>query len=181
MLSVVDGDVFGRVTNLGRAAAEAVARAVGGASWDAFDASRCIDALLAAAPDGIPSLVTVASELAALRDSPLLARVETDGALRRIHEATLASGSTELDLILRSHVVRSILHSEFALRTILDRFCGQLLERAILTGRGGFMEHYGSRRHGSRRPLCDGAAGCRSVRRGHHGCGGVRDVSTVRG
>lgn len=97
MLSGVDGDVFGRVTKLGRAAADAVARALAGESWDAFHASRCIDALLAAA----------------------------------------------LDLILRSAVERSILRGDFVLRSILERFCGQLLDRAVLTGRGGYIEDHG--------------------------------------
>jgi hypothetical protein len=139
----VDGDVFGKVTKLGRAAADAVARAIGGESWDAFHASRCIDTLLIAA-DGIPSLVAIVAELAGLRGSPLLARFETEGALRRIREATLASGCTELDLILRSNVERSVLRGELALRTILERFFSQLLDRAILTGRGGFMENHGA-------------------------------------
>ena len=76
MVSSVDGDVFGRVTKLGRAAAEAVARAVAGESWDPFYASRFIDTLVGAA-DGIPSLATVVAELAALRRSPLLAALET--------------------------------------------------------------------------------------------------------
>jgi hypothetical protein len=142
MLSDVDGDVFGRVTKLGRAAAEAVARALAGESWDAFHASRCIDALVVAA-DGIPSLVIIASELAGLRNSPLLARLGTEDALQRIREATLGRGCTELDLILRSAVERSVLRGEFVLQSILERFCGQLLERTVLTGRGGFIEEHG--------------------------------------
>lgn len=139
----MDGDVFGRVTRLGRAAAEAVARAIGGESWDPFYAERCIDDLIVAA-GGIPSLIVVVGELGALRDAPLLARFQREDALRRIREATHASGSTELDLILRSSAERLILRGEFRLGAILERFFGQLLERSVLTGRGGFMEQYGS-------------------------------------
>jgi hypothetical protein len=145
MLSVVDGDVFGRVTKLGRAASDAVARALSGASWDPFCASRCIDTLVVAA-NGIPSLGVVVAELKALHNSPPLAPLGRDGALQRIREATLASGCTELDLILRSNVERSILRGEFVLRPVLERFCGQLLDRAILVGRAGFMEDYGASR-----------------------------------
>jgi hypothetical protein len=143
MLSDVDGDVFGSVTKLGRAAADAVWRALGGEPWDPFYASRCVDTLIDAA-DGLPSLVTVIRELAALRDSPLLAGVETEGALGRIRDATLASDCTDLDLILRSNVERSVLRGELRLERILDRFCRQLLDRAVLDGRGGFMEQYGT-------------------------------------
>ena len=152
MLSVVDGDVFGKVTKLGRAAADAVARAVAGQAWDPFHATKCIDTLLVAA-DGIPSLVTVVTELAALRGSPLLARLETDAALQRIRDAVLTSGCTELDLILRSNVERSVLRGEFALRPILERFCEQLLDRAILVGRAGFMEEYGTAQLDSARAM----------------------------
>jgi hypothetical protein len=138
----VDGDVFGKVTKLGRAASDAVARALAGGTWDAFHASRCIDALIAAA-DGIPSLIVIDAELASLRTSPLFARLETENVLGRIRDASIGLGCTELDLILRSSVERSVLRGEFGLPAVLERFCGQLLERAILTGRGGFIEEHG--------------------------------------
>lgn len=163
MLSVVDGDVFGRVTKLGRAAAEGVARAINGAPWDRFHASRCIDRLLGAA-NGIPSLVTVIAELEVLRGSPLLARLEREGALQRIRQATLAEGCTELDLILRSTVERCILRDEFVLRPILQRFCEQLLDRAVLVGLAGFMEEHGpSRLHEARAVLAPVAAAAAAV------------------
>lgn len=139
----MDGDVFGKVTKLGRAAAEAVARAINGEPWDPFHASRCVDVLIAAA-GGIPSLVDVVAEFEELHDAPLLARLQRDGALERIREASLQPGCTELDLILRSKAERCVLRGEFAIRPVLEGFCGQMLERAVLTGRGGFMEEYGS-------------------------------------
>jgi hypothetical protein len=138
----VDGDVFGRVTKLGLATCEAVARAVAGEPWDAFHASKCIDTLLTAA-GGIPSLIVVEAELAALRDSPLLARLGTEDALQRIRESTFGPGCTELDLILRSTVERAVLRGEFGMRVILEHFCAELLDRAALTSRGGFIEQYG--------------------------------------
>ena len=139
----MDGDVFGSVTKLGRAAAEAVARAVNGKSWDPFHASKCVDTLITAA-DGIPSLVKLVAELEGLRNAPLLARVNVDGALQRIREASIQPGCTELDLILRSSAERFLLRGEFATRPVLEGFCRQLLDRAVLTGRAGFMEEYGS-------------------------------------
>ncbi len=138
----MDGDVFGKVTKLGRAACDAVARAVAGQAWDAFHASKCIDALLAAA-GGIPSLAVVDAELAALRDLPLLARLGTEDALQRIRESGFGPDCTELDMILRSVVERAVRRGEFGVRVVLKRFCGELLDRAVLTGRGGFMEQYG--------------------------------------
>ena len=143
MLRRMDGDVFGRVTKLGRAAAEAVARAVSGKSWDPFHASKCVDSLIAAA-SGIPSLVYLVGELERLRSAPLLARFNIDGALQRIREASLQPGCTVLDVILRSNAERFLLRGEFAARPILEGFCVDLLDQAVLTGRAGFMEEYGS-------------------------------------
>jgi hypothetical protein len=138
----VDGDVFGRVTKLGRAAADAVARAVSGKSWDPFHASRCLDTLITAA-GGIPSLVNVIAEFAGLRSAPLLARLQIEGASQRIHEASRQPGYTELDLILRSTAERFLRRGEFAVRPMLEGFFRQLLDRAVLMGRAGFMEVYG--------------------------------------
>jgi hypothetical protein len=139
----VDGDVFSRVSKQGRAAADAVSRAIRGEPWEPFHAHRCIERLINGAK-GIPSLRVVASELAALRDSPLLVPVVVEGALGRIRNATLTlAGCTELDLILGKNVERCVLRGEYRLRPILERFCGQLLERAVLTGRNGFMERNG--------------------------------------
>lgn len=139
----MDGDIFGTVTKLGRGAADAVFRALAGNKWDPFLASRTLDVLLNAA-GGIPSLPVVAVELAALRGSPLLARLETEGSPRQIREASLGPGCTELDLILRPVVERAILAGEYGFPKVLERFCAALLERAILCGRGGFLEEHGT-------------------------------------
>jgi len=167
MLSVVDGDVFGKVSKLGRAAADAVARALDGEGWDPFHASTCMDALLAAA-GGIPSLVTVDRELAALRNSPLLARLGAEDALNRIREATFGDGCTELDMLLRSAVDRCVGRGEFVLRSVLECFCGLLLDQSILTGRGGFMEQHGHSRLAEARsilaPVATAAAAILSLR-----------------
>jgi hypothetical protein len=142
MLGGVDGDVFGKVTRLGRAAAEAVSRAIAGEMWDPYHASRCLDVLIAAA-NGIPSLPVALAELAGLRGSPLLARFAAENALQRIREASSGPKCTVLDLILRSVVERSILRGDLATQSILNCYCGEVLDRAILTGRGGFMDQHG--------------------------------------
>jgi hypothetical protein len=118
-------------------------RAIRGEPWDPFHATRCIERLINGAK-GIPSLRVIATELACLRQAPLLASVEVDAALGRMRSATLAEpGCTELDLVLRSNVERSVLRGDHRLRPILESFCGQVLERAVLTGRNGFMERNG--------------------------------------
>lgn len=143
MLQVVDGDVFGKVTRLGRDAADAVARALSGEdAWDPFLAERCLEVLVGAA-GGIPSLPVVVAELGALRAAPLLAPTLAEAAVERIHEASLTGETTELDLILRGVAQREVLRGEFQIRSVLERFCAELLDRAILCGRGGFMEQHG--------------------------------------
>jgi hypothetical protein len=164
----VDGDVFSRVSKQGRAAADAVLRTIRGEPWDPFHATRCIERLINGAK-GIPSLRVVAAELAGLRQAPLLAPVAVDDALARIRSATLAEpGCTELDLVLRSNVERSVLRGDHQLRPILESFCGQLLERAVLTGRNGFMERNGlgllARAHAVLAPVATAAAAALDAR-----------------
>ncbi len=141
----MDDDVFGRVTKLGRDAAQAVWRALCGEPWDAFLPKRCLDALFCAA-DGVHSLPVVVEELAGLRDAPLLSRVGTDPAIERIRSASLEQDGSELDLILLSVAGRSILRGHYEIQGVLRRFCQELLDRIILTGRGGFLEQHGSTR-----------------------------------
>jgi hypothetical protein len=85
----------------------------------------------------------VDAELAVLRDSPLLARLGTEDALQRIREAGIGPGCTDLDLILRSVVGSAVRRGEFGLREVTEGFCMAVLDRAVLTGRGGFMNQYG--------------------------------------
>jgi hypothetical protein len=135
--------VFGRVTKLGRAAADALARAIEGGRWDSFYAERCVDEMVVAA-QGIPSLRPIASELAVLHASPLIAPFERDRALEATRDASRGPESTELDLILCRNAERFILRNEFELRPILEDAIRQMLERAVLAGRSGFMQMYGT-------------------------------------
>jgi hypothetical protein len=152
MLSGVDGDVFGKVSKLGRAAADAVARALAGEPWDPFHASRCMDALLTTAR-GIPTLIVVERELNALQSSPLLASLGIQDALDRVRAATLVEGCTELDILLRGAVESSVKRRDFEFRSVVERFCALMLDRCILTGRGGFMEQRGHAQLGEARAL----------------------------
>ncbi|HEX8795226.1 MAG TPA: hypothetical protein VF765_29965 [Polyangiaceae bacterium] len=135
----MDGDIFGAVTRLGRDAAEGVARAVHGDAWDPFLATRCIEVLVEKA-EGIRSLPAVLEVLRTINATPLLASVLVESSLERVDDAVREANGTELDLILRSSVQRSLLRGEYQPGGILQRFCAELLDRSIISGRGGFLE-----------------------------------------
>lgn len=148
----MDGDVFGAVTRLGRDAADAVARALEGGIWDPFSAARCLDVLHAEA-GGIPSLPGVLRELEALRTAPLLAHVHRDAAVERIGEVVRQAKGSTLDLILRSVAERSVLSGEYEPIRVLGRYCEVLLDSAIISPRGGFLETSGHSRKDEARAL----------------------------
>ncbi len=139
MLSDVDGDIFGAVTRLGRDAAEGVARAIHGGAWDPFLPARCIEVLIAKA-EGIRSLPAVMDVLRAINATPLLASTLVESALERIGDAVREAKGTELDLMLRSAAQKSLLQGAYEPRAVLQRFCAELLDRSIISGRGGFLE-----------------------------------------
>jgi hypothetical protein len=169
MLNFVDGDVFGRVAKLGRAAARAVWLALDGGTWDAFLPSKCLDELFCATR-GLPSLPVVVAEPTGLQDAPLLSRVGMEPAIERIRRATVGQDGSVLDLILGSVTERSILRGDYGTRGVLDRFFEELLGRAVLTGRGGFLEQHGSARLDQARTLlAPVAAAAAAVLNGRHG------------
>jgi hypothetical protein len=139
MLRHMDGDIFGAVSRLGRDAAEGLVRAVHGDAWDPFLATRCMDVLVANA-DGIPSLPSVLEVLRDLQGSPLLAATLVEASVDRIADAVRQARGTLLDLMLRSVAERSILRGQYDPRAVLERFCAELLDRSIISGRGGFLE-----------------------------------------
>lgn len=152
MLRSVDGDVFGAVTRLGRNAVDAVARALDGADWDPFCAERCIDVLIVKAK-GIRSLPAVLAEVDALRRAPLLAGVLIEETLQRITDLTRDARGSVLELMLRSVAHRCILARQYEARVVVERLCTEMLDRAILRGRGGFLEQHGSERIGDARSV----------------------------
>lgn len=136
----MDGDIFGAVSRLGRDAADGVVRAIRGDFWDPFLATRCIDVLIAEA-NGIPSLQPILEVLDELQKSPLLAPALVESSINRIVGAVReARGTTILDLVLRSVVERSILRGQYEPLGVLNLFCAELLEKSIISGRGGFLE-----------------------------------------
>ncbi len=139
MLEAMDGDIFGAVSRLGRDAADGLARAVHGGAWDPFLAARCIDVLVAEA-DGIGSLAAVIDVFRSLQATPLLASTLVERSLERIADAVRDAKGTVLDLMLRSVAERSVLRGEHEPRAMLQRFCAEVLDRAIISGRGGFLE-----------------------------------------
>ena len=145
MLSGVDGDIFGAVTKLGRNAAEGLVLAVQGGLWDPFLAARCIEVLVTKA-DGIKSLPAVVDLLHSLQASPLLASTMVEDSLDRIDGAVRAARGTVLDLMLRSVVHRKLLQGDYDPRSVLQQFCAELLDRAIVSGRDGFLELEGGGR-----------------------------------
>jgi hypothetical protein len=135
----VDGDIFGAVTRLGRDAAAGVARAVRGNTWDPFLAARCLDVLIAKA-DGIPSLRAVMDVVRAVNATPLLAPALAESSAERIGDVVREAKGTVLDLMLCSTAQRSLLRGESEPGVVLNRFCAELLDRSIVSGRGGFLE-----------------------------------------
>jgi hypothetical protein len=89
-------------------------------------------------------LAVVRAELQTLRALPLLARASVEGTVQRIRDAALGPECTRLDLILRSVTERALFGGEFRTRPVLERFCGEVLDGAVVTGRGGFLEQHGS-------------------------------------
>jgi hypothetical protein len=154
----VDGDIFGAVTRLGRDAAEGISLAFEGAYWDPFLAARCLDVLHAEA-GGVPSLAGVIQELEALCSTPLLAHTLREAAIERIDAVVRHANGTILDLILRSVAERSILRGEYDPVRVLGRYCETLLDRAIISSRGGLLEQAGrARRDEARSRLAPVAA-----------------------
>lgn len=144
----MDGDVFGAVSRVGRNAADALVRAVDGGNWDPFPASRCLDILIKKT-NGVSSLPAVLQVLADLKAAPLFASLR-DLAADRIDKAVSQSQHTTiLDLQLRAVAQSFVLQGRYDAAEIVTQFCRQLLDRAIITSRGGFIELVGARRIGA--------------------------------
>jgi len=147
MLRHVDGDIFGAVTKLGRSAAEGVAGASHGAPWDPFLAARCIEVIVTKA-DGIKSLPAVMDLLRNLQASPLLAPALIDESVDQVDAAVRGARGTVLDLMLGSVAQRRILQGDYEPRAVLRQLCAEVLDRAILSGRDGFLQlETGGRAH----------------------------------
>lgn len=143
----MDGDIFGAVSRLGRDAADGLGRAVAGEPWDPFLAARCLDVLLTKA-SGLPSLPGVLRQLDLLRAAPLFASALADSAVDAIAREVRTANGTVLDLILRAEAHRNIVRGEYGHLPLLQAFCLALLDRAIISGRGGLLEQVG---HAGRR------------------------------
>lgn len=135
----MDGDIFGAVSRLGRDAAEEVARALRGASLDPFLPARCLDVLISAA-GGLPSLPAVLAVFRSLVEAPLLARTMIDSAIEAVGLAVRDANGSVLDLIVRSVAERRLLAGDFDPRRVADGICLEMLDRAIITARGGLVE-----------------------------------------
>ncbi|HVZ31572.1 MAG TPA: hypothetical protein VG963_04055 [Polyangiaceae bacterium] len=134
----MDGDIFSKVTKLGAGAADALLRAAEGGPWDPFCARRALDVLVSAA-DGIQSVPMVLEALRKLSSAPLLATAVREHACREIASARLNAPST-LDLILQKLAQSCILRGEYDPRTVLERFSERLLDRTVVSARGGLGE-----------------------------------------
>jgi hypothetical protein len=131
----MDGDVFGKVTRIGRDAAEAVLGTLGGQPWDAFCAERCLELLVATA-GGVPSLPEVLGQIEGLNASPLLARVRAEAVCDEIASIERRTDGGILDLILKATAQKRILQGVFDSRDIVTNFVVALLDRAVVYARG---------------------------------------------
>lgn len=135
----MDGDIFGAVTRLGRAAADAVVRALEGGKWDPFFAAHCLDDLHAKA-GGVPTLPGVLRILEGLRAAPLLAHSQREAAIERLNDVHRnAVGVTTLDLMLRAAAAKSIWSGEYDSVRVLERYCQSALDATIMSLRGGYL------------------------------------------
>ena len=161
MISYVDCDVFGKASRLGRAAADALVIALDGGSWDSFHAAKAIDVVVAAA-GGIPSLPLVLSELDRLERNPLLAKAMRPDVLDRIDDGCRSAGGV-LDSMLMRAAQAAVLRGDHDAHAVLSQLFRDVLDRAIVTPRGGLIDQVGPAR--SRRanrmlaPLASKAAG----------------------
>lgn len=136
----MDGDIFGAVSRLGRDAAEGVISALRGAQFDPFLAARCLDVVFGAA-NGVSSLPAVIRVFQSLRDAPLFAPTMIESSLDAVTSAIHnAKDRTVLDLILRSTAERRLLAGNFDPRAMVNSFCLEILDRAVITPRGGLVE-----------------------------------------
>jgi hypothetical protein len=157
----VDGDVFSKVARPGRAAADAVMRALDGGVFDPFCAALCLDKLIAAA-EGVPSLPGVLREVRTPDALPLFAGVLRENTGQRIASAVANAKGGILDLILKSEAQKCVHRGVRDEREMLTRFCATLLDRAIISGRNGLREKHGCERvpdvHTLLRPVAAAAA-----------------------
>jgi hypothetical protein len=152
-LEGVDGDIFGAVTRLGRAAADAVVRALEGGRWDPFFAAHCLDDLHVKA-GGIPTLPGVLRILEGLRATPLLAHSQREAAIERLNDVHRnTAGVTTLDLMLRAAAEKSIWSGEYDSVRVLERYCQSALDATIMSPRGGYLETQGHARKEDARTL----------------------------
>ncbi|WP_437876374.1 hypothetical protein [Sorangium sp. So ce513] len=138
----MDGDIFSKVTRPGRAAGEAVLRALQGGAWDPFHAEQCVDILIETA-GGVPSLASVLDEVRSLNKSPLFARLLADEASDRVDSTVTKLNGSVLDLILKAVTQKCILRGVLDEREILTRFVVEVLDHAIISCRGGVLDQHG--------------------------------------
>jgi hypothetical protein len=103
--------------------------------------------------------------LDALEAAPLLAPVLSEAAIDRIGDLARAARGTVLDVMLQLAAAKCLIKGEFNPLKVLERFCAVVLERAIIYGRGGFLELQdgGCERLGEARAILAGVAGPAAV------------------
>ena len=160
----MDGDIFGAVTRPGRAAAEALSRALEGGKWDPFFAANCLDILHAQA-GGVPTLPGVLAVLEDLRSEPLLAHSQREAAIERINSVHRnTAGVTTLDLMLRSAAEKLIWRGEYNPVRVVESYSQAALDAAIMSPRGGYLEIEGhGRKEGARLLLAPIAAAAAEI------------------
>ena len=137
----MDGDVFGKVWRIGRATADAIMLALDGGPWDPFCSAKCADLIFAKA-GGVPSLAGVLRTVETVTEAPLLARSMAEGACGEINALVRGADCGVLDLMLGAAAQRSLLRGEHDGREIVSSFVRDVLDRAVLFGQGGAIEHH---------------------------------------
>lgn len=135
----MDGDNFSHATRLGLNAAHAVLDAARGARFDPFSAERLLDALIERA-GGIPSLRVTLTGLADLRSPALLIPPDVEEICTRMERAAHEPNCSQLDLVLQQVAKSAIRRGEMDATAILERFVETVIDRYVITARGGLIE-----------------------------------------
>lgn len=143
----MDKDVFSKVSRLGRDAGDALVRAVRGEPFEKFLPCRVVDRVISI-EGGISIWPTVKEEFERLESAPLLADAMRAETINRI-DLIARSGGGELDKLLRNVAQSALLGGVYQPRIVMTRFVAAVLDRAILSPRGGCAQRlsFAERQH----------------------------------
>jgi len=135
----MDRDVFSKVSRLGRDAGDTVCRALAGEDLHPYLLAKVVDTVIRLG-GGFAAWPLVKHALDELRDAPpLFAGANRMRAVEAIEDACRSAGR-DLDNVLRQVAVAAALRGEPDPQAVMSRCISVLLDRAVMSGRGGCFE-----------------------------------------